>query len=495
MMPSPISKKLILGILGFFFFASAVFYAAHFIKNFRPRYIFINQTDHHEHDLALKMSLKIAEERSGIENSLILIKKLPEKTSIEEVTGHLFQQWKIGRTRNGKGILFLYSEDENLFRIEVSYRLEGVFPDALCRQLEEAAKTYMLSDIPQDFLSELLITMNIRGQENKEELGSAFNAPLWFKPQWISGGAGAHTRGYQRNLKEYTEAVQRLPKADLKDFGPSQDPREVLDRYLRSLELGLGDPQLPFLTQGSQIFRIIVPRNRAQQLRVLEYYRKAMPFQLYIHENRGLAVFRPGVPNLPIVLRRSQDGLWYIDEPKSWSYFHRFEDGNDFYPKYDDIPFLQDLVAAQQPNVLKPFYRKRVSTPPEISYPFSLPDLVDGLERKIQKNPSQARAYVELGEVYIFEIHWVKKALEMFEKASALDPQRIEYRWRLYDLYLNDSQVEKALDELKFLAQVLPKDEEVKRWYDFYSRIYRFKWGEFNYLKTLSQLIGSIQEI
>ncbi len=474
------SRKLIVGIGAAFFLAGAAFYAVYSAKTFRPRYIFINETGDHEHDLALKMSLTLAEKRSGIENALVLLKKLPKNTSIEEAADKLFQRWRIGRERGGKGILFLYSEEENLFRVEVSYALEGVFPDALCRHLEEAAKTYMLSDIPQDFLSELLITMNIQGQENRPELGDAFDPPAWLESQWMSGGAGANAQGYGRSLKEMIEAVQRLPKEGLKDFEPSADPYEVLGRYLRSLELGSGDPQLPFLTQGSQIFRMVVPRNRAQQLRVLEYYRKALPFKLTLHEDLGLAVFRPGVANLPIILRHSRDGLWYVDEPKSWTYFHRFENADDFYPKYDDLPFLRDLALSGQPHANQPVYRERVPTPPVIAYPFSLPDRVGDLEGKIANDPSDDGAYARLGEVYLFEIGWIKKALEMFEKASALDPQNIEYRWRLYDLYLNDSRMEKALDELKFLAKALPQDPEVQEWQVFYSKAYRFKPGEFN---------------
>lgn len=78
-------------------------------KNDRPRYIFINETANHSNDLALKMSLKIAEQRSGIENALILLEKLPSGSDIEETAVELFQRWKIGADRKGHGILYLYS--------------------------------------------------------------------------------------------------------------------------------------------------------------------------------------------------------------------------------------------------------------------------------------------------------------------------------------------------------------------------------------------------
>ena len=131
----------------------------------RPRYIFVNETDDHTHDLAFEMSLKLAEKRSGVENALVFLSRLPPGRTIEQVAVDLFQRWQIGRDRAGRGILYLYSDRENLFKIEVSYGLESVFPDALCRELEAAAQTYMLSEIPQDFVSELLITMNLRAND------------------------------------------------------------------------------------------------------------------------------------------------------------------------------------------------------------------------------------------------------------------------------------------------------------------------------------------
>ena len=95
----------------------------------RPRYIFVNETDDHAHDLAFKMSIKLAEKRSGVENALVFLKRLPPGRTIEQVATDLFERWQIGRQRAGRGILYLYSEQENLFKIEVSYELEALFPD------------------------------------------------------------------------------------------------------------------------------------------------------------------------------------------------------------------------------------------------------------------------------------------------------------------------------------------------------------------------------
>lgn len=192
-------------------------------KTDRPRYIFINETPDHSHDLALKMSLKIAEQRSGIENALILLDRLPPTAGIEETAVDLFHRWKIGADRKGRGILYLYSRNENQFKIEVSYELEGVFPDALCRRLEEAARTYFLSEIPQDFFSELLITMNIHGTEGVPRAGDDVTVP-WYPTRFLSGGAGVQSTVYRPTVSDYQRAIKTLNIGDRDAFQPSSAP-------------------------------------------------------------------------------------------------------------------------------------------------------------------------------------------------------------------------------------------------------------------------------
>ncbi len=445
----------------------------------RPRYVFVNETADHEHDTALRMSLKLAEKRSGIENALVLLPRLPGDRTIEQLATDLFQRWRIGRDRSGRGILYLYSAQENRFRIEVSYGLEATFPDALCRQLEEAAQTYMLSEIPQDFLSELLITMNLEPGGPRDP-GAPMTRPGWLGPARYSGGGGVTAAGYHASLGDYQAAVHRLPGTDLAEFAPPADPDETARRYLRSLDRGVGDPRLPLLTEGSQVFRMVVPRNEAQQRRVARFYAAAAPAQVLRLEAWSLLVFRPGVPNLPIVLRRAAGGLWYVDEPKAWTWFHRYEDGVDFLPKYDDLPFREGLRRLGQPNADRPIYRGRVHTPTPPPYPFSLSAAVSEAAQAIREHPNDARRYAALGELYLFETNWISRSLEMFERAAALAPDRAEYQWRLYDLYINDSQADRALATLERLAKRQPADRDLQATYRFYRAAYTFAPGEFS---------------
>ena len=46
----------------------------------RPQYVLINETGQHDFDLAFRMSLKLAENKSGIENALVLLQSLEMKS-------------------------------------------------------------------------------------------------------------------------------------------------------------------------------------------------------------------------------------------------------------------------------------------------------------------------------------------------------------------------------------------------------------------------------
>jgi hypothetical protein len=465
--------RLLLACIAFAGVGGAAFWLQHVIPE-RAEYVLINETGQHDYDLAFKMSLKLAEKKSGIENALVLLAALPPSKTIEQVATELFSQLHIGSRRNGRGVLYLYSAKENLMKIEVSYALEGDLPDIYCHYLEEAAKTYMLSEVPQDFISELIITTNLRGS------GAAGDArprstPKWLNQGFLSGGGGALVRGYSRTLADYEDAIRRLPEADLKAYLPAQDVGVSVDRYLASLAAGVGDPRLPFLTEGSRLFRALVPRDEAQQERIGEFFRAAAPYRLIVKGNLALAVPQAGHSNLPLVLRRGTDNLWYVDEAKSWTYFHRFEDSQNFFVKYSDNPFLEDLRALNLPNMDRAIYADHVGTPALLDYPFSLSAAFRNQEARISDAPSDAAQYAALGDLYLFESNWLTKAVASYEKATALAPDNLQYHWRLADLYLNTSRVEKMLAELKFLSQRLPADRQMQEWYHFYKKEYDFR--------------------
>ena len=441
----------------------------------RIEYVLVNETGQHDFDLALRMSLKLAEQKSGIENALVLLASLPPSKSMEEVAAEFLSRRRIGARRNGRGIVYIYAVKENLLRIEVSYALEADIPDLFCRRLEEAAKTYMLSEVPQDFLSELIITTNLRGMRSKgQSKADALAQPPWLNDAFLSGGGGALARGYRHTLEDYLGAIRRLPQADLHQYAASPDARESARRYLASLAAGIGDPRLPLLTEGSAIFRVVVPRNEAQAKRINDYFVSAGPYRLIYVGDLGLVVPGPDKSNLPFVLRRGSDGLWYVDEAKSWTYFHRFEDNVNFFVKYADNPFFAQLRAQHVPNMSAAIYGAHAPTPAVRSYPFSLAAAVHDGEERIRKQPEVAANYAQLGDLYLFEMNWLTPAVSLYERAVALAPNELVYRWRLMDLYLNTSRADKMLNEFGYLAKQLPADQQTQDWYRAYKKAYDF---------------------
>jgi hypothetical protein len=467
------NRSVILACIAVALAAGGLWVWRHYGEPHRPRYVLINETGQHDYDRAFTMSLKLAEKKSGIENALVLLAALPPSKTMEQTAAELFSQLRIGARRNGRGILYLYSAKENLLKIEVSYALEGDIPDIYCRRLEDAAKTYMLSEVPQDFISELIITTNLRATGATGAAGPP-SRPQWVNSDFLSGGGGALVHGLSKTLADYEGAIRRLPEAALKDYVPSADANVSVERYLVSLAAGIGDPRLPLITEGSRLFRAIVPRDEAQQQRIAEFFRAAGPYRLAITGNLALAVPPPDHSNLPIVLRRGTDDLWYVDEPKSWTYFHRFEDSVNFFVKYSDNPFLGALRALHVPNVQYAIYGTHAGTPPVPAYPYSLAAAIEAQEQRIRVAPRDAANHAALGDLYLFESNWLSKAIESYEQASALAPDELEYRWRLMDLYLNASQVDKMLAELKYLAERLPADQQTQQWYRDYTKEYDF---------------------
>ena len=245
-----------------------------------------------------------------------------------------------------------------------------------------------------------------------------------------------------------------------------------MERYLSSLAAGIGDPRLPLLTEGSRIFRAVVPRDDAQQRRIHEFFTAAAPYRLIFAGDLGLAVPQQNHSNLPFVLRRGAGKLWYVDEPKAWTYFHRFEDSVNFYVKFADNPFLASLREMHLPNMERAIYGDHAHTPALPAYPYSLAAEIQAREDKIRAAPQDAAAHAALGDLYLFEMNWLTKSIAMYEKAATLAPDELAYHWRLMDLYLNASRADKSLVELKYLAEHLPADTQTRDWYDQYRRDY-----------------------
>ncbi len=59
-------------------------------------------------------------------------------------------------------------------------------------------------------------------------------------------------------------------------------------------------------------------------------------------------------------------------------------------------------------------------------------------------------------------------------RSAALAEAEPAYRWRLVDLYLNASRVDKMLAQLKYLSDRASADSQTRAWYRYYKKEYDF---------------------
>ena len=438
--------------------------------------VFINETDNHAYDRSLKGSIKIAQQNSGIQNSIVLLKTRPGNKSIEEVAVDLFGKYRIGKGFNGKGILFLYVEEDKQLKIEVSYDLEGVFPDAICSRLERGARTFMLTGQQRDFLTELLVTMNLHykkyGSEFKGELEFPIAPQTFSLSKFMSGGAGVVGRNYSDAIAARASEIVPLSAQQREQFAPAATPEESLRRYLESLDKGIGDASLPLLTDGSRVYRMENPKTPGYLRRQLEYYRAAMPYRLYTRNENAVAMFKPRNPVLHVLLRTGPDGKWYVDEARMWAEQHLFETGVDPVQKYADSALRFAWVESNHPDRDWILYNGRAKSRPLQSYAADFLRQVAELEKQIEKNPAVAENYFLLGDLIYFESYWLSAAIPLYEAGLKLKPDRADYRWRLIDVYANNSDIEQMLVQYKALSRMFPGDGKLVSAYNFYLKSY-----------------------
>ena len=103
--------------------------------------------DHYFNDYARVVNTATADQLNGLlENferttgnqvRVAIYPKMQSDSSIDDYTVRVARSWGIGqKTRNNGVILFVFIQDRQMF-VQVGYGLEGVLPDALCKQITE----------------------------------------------------------------------------------------------------------------------------------------------------------------------------------------------------------------------------------------------------------------------------------------------------------------------------------------------------------------------
>lgn len=441
----------------------------------------VNETPLKRYDRALLASIRIFQQATGIRLALVLKERLQTGQTIESLADAWFQQHGLGKDSQGKAMLWVWVEAERQFKIEVSYALEAVFPDVLCHQLEQAARGYMLASNPyarRDFLTELLVTMRLHYLAAGD---AATAAPVTVPPLagayglsvHLSGGAGIVGRDYAAAI-EKAQALQAPPAAGswTTDFAPQATPAETANRYLRALREGLGAPMLPLLTEGSRYYRMEMPVAASYAQRLAQFYDKAAPFTVWQQGDTAVAVFQPGQPVLPILMRRGAQGLWRVDEPQAQAYFTLPEEGGAAVQKYARFAYAPAFAtAAAGPAARGPLYADR-STPPPLTPEGSLQTRLRTLQDQLAANPADADSVLALAELLHFEVYWLEAAAPLYERVLQLAPARDDIRWRLLDVYTGTSDIDAQERVYRALLARTPDDALLAHYFAWFQRTY-----------------------
>jgi uncharacterized protein len=85
----------------------------------------------------LNGKLQDFERSTGNQIVVAIYPKMQSDSSIDDYAVRVFRTWKIGeKSKNNGAVLFVFIQDRQMF-VSVGYGLEGVLPDALCKQITE----------------------------------------------------------------------------------------------------------------------------------------------------------------------------------------------------------------------------------------------------------------------------------------------------------------------------------------------------------------------
>ncbi|MGH7493669.1 MAG: TPM domain-containing protein [bacterium] len=175
------------------------------------------------------------------------------------------QQLKIGgKSREERGVLFLFDMKGQRLRIEVGYGLEEYLPDIFVG--------YLIRDHARDFFASgdlstglgLLVRM-IHARIRDAVLGQSFDPRVLAvlpQPRHLSGGAGASllTPMNQRNAAKSRDSLDFRERLR---FTPQPTPETTYYRYLEWLSTGVFDPRVSIFPQSTQSYLILLPITKA----------------------------------------------------------------------------------------------------------------------------------------------------------------------------------------------------------------------------------------
>ncbi len=356
----------------------------------------------------------------GIDLQIVTVRGASEDVS--SLAERLFRERGVGRASPTGGVLLVLDPVQSQARIEVSYSLEHVYPDALLSRLTReqlvpfasyqmvgmgvADVLHFLKDIALDAVASGDLTLPQGMSEKPDVLAGR------------SGGAGAQSA--LASFPADLDVKRRVPPEQRALYAPSADPMESAEAYARSLRDLAGDPTLELFLPQSRFLRLRAPFAAFEEYRRWQALEASRPWRLVVHGE--LAVVRSDKPArafVPILLARMKtDGLWHVDLVDTWKYLFYGPDGK-YFLRNTYCPFRFGLDAL--PNPASDSSVEHVEL-----YGEEEEAAVARLERAIAAGAGP-RVHVRLAEILFRNCWLVPEAMTHYERAAMLAPRD----WRI----------------------------------------------------------------
>jgi len=381
-------------------------------------------------DADLGIDVRVATRRAGDEDVAALAERL-------------FRELGVARDAPTGGILIVLDGENGRARIEVSYSLEGVLPDAFSSrvardQLVPYASHRAVGMAVMDVLHFLRNRVLDAVASGGLQLPTALRAPDQLERLLTghSGGAGAQVA--LPELPSHAEFKRRVPDERRARYAPSADPMESVAALARTHRDLVGDPTLELFTAGSRVMRERYPVAPYEELLRAEAMERAAPLELSVRGALAFVSSRKAVRDFVPILLVREGGLWRVDLVETFKVF-RFDGEGMFRLDNRASPyaiFLPD-VAARYDDSLAP-----VDLHGE-----PLDAAIARLERS-----TLARDRFELAEILMRNCFVSAEAMSLYEAAALADPPEPKYAVRFAQRAVDMGMPEAAIEAVKRLG-------------------------------------------
>jgi tetratricopeptide (TPR) repeat protein len=258
----------------------------------------------------------------------------PERP-VEALAPEIFELRAIGSRAPTGGLLVLLNPARREARIEVSYALEAVLPDALVGRIaHDQVAPYAASEMAgmavMDALHFLKDFLTQQAVEGRLELAGVYRERPDFvaRMRFLSGGGGSSAPWPSAEELAKRDFKAKVPAEKRASYAPGAEPLASAESLLRAYRDLAGDPSLELFSDGSRCMRRgypVAPYEELERARRLEASR---PWRVIQEGDYAVVTSDHPAPGfVPVLLHRS-GGLWRVDLVETWKNLRFGRDGN-----------------------------------------------------------------------------------------------------------------------------------------------------------------------